>query len=257
MPRKQVAERPVCAMYPSARGDAVRHVHEFVLEALVPEVVTELGKRFLLHDLGVDRCNTIDLVAREHSQARHAHRFLGHLLNDAEIPGLGSRSVELRRIRHEAAVDLTDELQVPRQQVLEQRRRPLFQSFRHDRVVCVVADAARQVPGLVPLEPLHIQEQAHELDDSHGRVRVVHLDGHLGGQFRPLAAGSADENAQQVLKRGADEQVLLLQSQGLALQPVVSRVEHRRQVLGLSALLDGLGVLVLAEGREVELFRRQ
>mmetsp|Transcript_35292 Transcript_35292/g.76167 ORF Transcript_35292/g.76167 Transcript_35292/m.76167 type:complete len:283 (-) Transcript_35292:398-1246(-) len=86
---------------------------------------------------------------------------------------------------------------------------------------------------------------------------VVHLNGDLLGKFRPLPVGLLDELAQEILQGGAHEEVLLLQSQELALVLVVVGVEDSREILGLASVVDSLRVAELVECLEVKLLGRK
>ena len=118
---------------------------------------------------------------------------------------------------------------------------PLLQRLGHHGVVGVVQALRGQLPCLVPRHVHHINQQAHELRHSNGRVGVVHLHCHLLWQFRPLVVGTLDELAQQILQRSTHEEVLLPQAELPALVACVVRVEDGRQVLCLSTRLHGIG----------------
>ncbi len=156
---------------------------------------------------------------------------------------------------HEAVVDLVDDHQVARQQALEQRHRPALQRLRHQRVVGVPERALAQVPGVVPVEPLVVEEDAHQLGDGDRRVRVVELDRDLVGERveRRVAALVAPHD---VGDRAGDEEVLLLEAQRLALLALIVGVEHLGDVLGVDLLLDGAAVVALVEELQVEVARR-
>jgi hypothetical protein len=83
-----------------------------------------------------------------------------------------------------------------------------------------------------------VDQQAHQLGDGDRRVRVVELDRELlvealSGRLLP-----AQVDAQHVLQRAGDEEVLLLEPQLLALDLLVVRVEHLGEVLGRDLLVD-------------------
>mmetsp|Transcript_14192 Transcript_14192/g.37734 ORF Transcript_14192/g.37734 Transcript_14192/m.37734 type:complete len:345 (+) Transcript_14192:1053-2087(+) len=244
-------------MDPAAGGDAIGHVHELVLLALGAEVLVEVSEGLLLHDLGVQRGDAVDLVAAEHREVAHADAFEGFLLEEGETPDLGAIPVHLLKLLHEAFVDLATDTQVPGEVLLHHIHWPLLQSLRHHRVVRVVARLAGEVPSLRPVQPLHVHEQSHHLQDGQRGVRVVHLDSDLLRQLGPLAVGLADELAQQVLQGRADEEVLLLQTQDLAGSLVIVRVQDSREVLCLAPVVHGLSIAELVEGLEIELFSRE
>ena len=110
-----------------------------------------------------------------------------------------------------ALVDLVDDLQVPRQDALEERDRPGFERFGHQRVVGIRTGLARDVPGAIPVEPVDVEQHAHQLRDGERGMRIVQLDGHLVRQLVQVRM-AVEEAAQDVLQRRADEEVLLLQA---------------------------------------------
>ena len=112
----------------------------------------------------------------------------------------------------EPAVDLVDDLQVPREQRLEQLDRPLLQGLGQQRVVGVRQGADGQVPRLVPAELGLVEQDAHQLGDGHRRVGVVELDRDLVRQRRPVVPAAA-EPGDDVGQRAADEEVLLEEPQ--------------------------------------------
>ena len=78
--------------------------------------------------------------------------------------------------------------------------------------------------------PMLVDQQAHQLGDGDRRMRVVQLHGELlveALQRNLLPA----HDAQHVLQRAGDEEVLLLQPQLLALDRLVVRIEHLGDVL--------------------------
>ena len=107
------------------------------------------------------------------------------------------------------------------------------------------------VPRLVPVEALLVDEDAHELGHRDDRVGVVELE---DDPLRQLAQvhvarqGVLDEVAQAA----GDEEVLLLQPQLLALRRRVVGVEHLGDVLGEDLRAGGLGVVAGVEGLQVE-----
>ena len=103
----------------------------------------------------------------------------------------------------EAPVDLVDDLEVPRQEQLEELDRPLLQRLGQQRVVGVGQGADGEVPGLVPAELRLVEQDAHQLGHGHRRVGVVELDGDLVGQRRPVVRRRRAEARDDVLQRAA------------------------------------------------------
>mmetsp|Transcript_93812 Transcript_93812/g.195676 ORF Transcript_93812/g.195676 Transcript_93812/m.195676 type:complete len:283 (-) Transcript_93812:403-1251(-) len=86
---------------------------------------------------------------------------------------------------------------------------------------------------------------------------VVHLNGDLLGEFRPLSVGLLDELTQEILQGGANEEILLLQAQQLALILVVVGIKDSGQVLSLTTIVNSLRVAELVECLEVKLLGRK
>jgi hypothetical protein len=102
-------------------------------------------------------------------------RHAAHAIEIARVP--------VPHVVQETVVDLIDDLQMPRQQPLEERERPRFQRFRHERVVGVREDALRDGPRTIPAEVVKVHQQSHQLGDGDGRVGIVQLNGDLVRQL--------------------------------------------------------------------------
>lgn len=199
-------------MQPATRGDTVRDVSELVRSVDLDEIL-ENGR---LDQVRVQLSNTIDLVRSNHSKVCHAYHLRLRFLDDGHIREqltvLGERALnELQEIQ----VDVVDDLQMAWQQVLEERDGPLLQCLRQDRVVGVAESLADDVPGIIPVEALNVDENPLQLRNSQGWVGVIELNGDLRWKVlpRPLALLEAADNI--VERRGAPE-VLLLQAKLLA-----------------------------------------
>jgi hypothetical protein len=112
------------------------------------------------------------------------------------------------------------------------------------------------VPGNIPLQLLEVDEDALKLDDGQGRVGVVELDGNLLGELLPGTLGLL-EAANDVVQRGGDPEVLLLQAQLLAPLKVVVGVEHGADGLGALLVSNGAFVVAAVELLEVKLSARR
>ena len=154
----------------------------------------------------------------------------------------------------EAGIDLVNDLQLPRQQLLKQLHPPGFQRLRQQRVVGVAEAGGGDRPGAVPVQPLLIDQQPHQFGHSDGWVGVVELDGELALEFahwQPLVA----QNPQHVLQGTGHEEDLLAQAQSFALIQFVVGVENFAQGFALHLGEHGPGVITGVEGSEVEGFR--
>ena len=153
-----------------------------------------------------------------------------------------------------AAVDLADDLPHARQLALDEALRPRLERLGHDGMVRIVDAGGDDIPRLVPAEAVVIEQQAHELGDDERRVRVVDLDDVVLGKVAHRAVARA-VGAQDALRRRGDEEILLADAQGLALDVVVRRVEHLRDDLGHRALLEALDIAAGGEEIHVEVVR--
>src|ERR1700742_5264415 len=84
-------------------------------------------------------------------------------------------------------------------------------------------------------------------------MRVVQLDRNRIRQGRQRSS-LARVRRQNILQAGADEEVLLLEAQLLALRRGVVRIKHSRQILRLDLIMNGSGIVAGVEG--VDLKRR-
>ena len=133
---------------------------------------------------------------------------------------------------------------------LHQLLGPALQGLGQHGVVGVAHRVGDDVPGLVPAVALLVQQNAHQLGDDQGGVGVVDLDDVLPGEVAQgavLGLVLADDG----LHGGGDEEILLLQPQGLALGVVVVGVEDLGDDLGHGLLLHRLQVLAPVEEGEV------
>ena len=153
-----------------------------------------------------------------------------------------------------AAVDLADDLPHARELALDEALRPRLERLGHDGMVRIVDAGGDDIPRLVPAEAVVIEQQAHELGDDERRVRVVDLDDVVLGKVAHRAVARA-VGAQDALRRRGDEEILLADAQGLALDVVVRRVEHLRDDLGHRALLETLDIAAGGEEIHVEVVR--
>ena len=186
----------------------------------------------------------------------HAHRAFVSLVDDRDPAG------QVRVLREtaahlveEAAVDLQDDLQVPRQQVGEQVHRPLLQGLGQQGVVGVVEGGAGDRPGPLPVVVVEVDEQPHQLGHGDGRVGVVELHREVlveVVQVRVLDQVQADH----VLQGAGDEEILLPQAQRLALELLVVGIENLGDVLGLDLLRHRAEVVAHVEVGEIEALRR-
>ena len=197
--------------------------------------------------------NAVDLVAGGKAEVRHADLVVrddGHVVDLAPVV-----RVDGAQVLDEAAVDLLTDGVDARQLLPEQVDVPALKRLAHNGVVRVGQRAAGDVPRLVPAEVVLINEQAHQLRHTQGRMGVVDVDGDLFRQVR-VGAVFLIVLLQDALQRGGDEQVLLLQAQALALDVVVRRIEDLRDGLGHGVALQRADIVAAGERSHVEALRQ-
>ena len=126
------------------------------------------------------------------------------------------------------AVDLVNDLQLPRKKDLEPCRRPFLQGFRQKCVVGVRQRFPGQVPGRVPFEVRVVQQYAHQFSHRHRRMCVVKLDSCLLGQLFPICVVS-QKTSHQVSQRTSDKKIFLHEAQLLAGGSGVVWIQHPSQ----------------------------
>src|SRR5579863_242579 len=97
------------------------HTVGLVVETVRPEL-EEVGDQLALEELRVHLCDAVDGVAADNGQMRHSDFLLRMLLDNGHPlqPGLVARVARLDFTK-EAAVNLIDDLEMPRQYAAEQR----------------------------------------------------------------------------------------------------------------------------------------
>ena len=211
--RDHPGERRIREQEEAPLRDAVRLVVEPAREER-----GKVGHDGLREQVRVERRHTVGAVRADDGEVRHADLPRLALLDEAHARGSCLITGETRaHVVKEAAVDLVDDLEVPRQQHLEPGQRPLLERFGQQRVVRVRERALREIPGLVPSELRLVEEDPHQLRDRERRVRVVQLHRDFVGQRGPVVAGGA-EAANRVGDRAGHQEVLLQEAQPLALR---------------------------------------
>ena len=181
---------------------------------LVVELLGRQGIEVLEHDVlddvGVDLCYAVDAMAADHRQVGHANLAVPQDggLAQTLLPAL-LRGVE--RLVPTTA-DLVDDLVHTGEELGERADGPLLQGLGQDGVVGVAHDLRHDVPGVIPLEFLLVDEDAHELGAAHSGVGIVGVDGHKLRQQLPVRAVLLLKGVEQAVDAGRYKQVLLLQA---------------------------------------------
>ena len=183
---------------------------------------------------------------------RHPHIALAVLVDDrhAADPVVVSEKAHAHLLE-KVGVDVVDDFEMARQHAAENRERPALQRFGQQCVVGIGERLAGDVPSLVPAERMLVDEHPHQFGDRDGRMRVVELHGEflvkaLHGQLLGV------QDAEHILDRTRNEEVLLLETQFLAAQLLVVRVEHLAQVLGGDLLVHRPVIVAAVEYGEIE-----
>ena len=232
-------ELRVRAHEPATVRDAVRLVVE---EARI--VLIEVMQRRRLQDVRMDLRDAVDTVAADDGEARHMNHII---LDDGERMHLALvLRIALAHIDEPAAVDLVNDHIDARQKRLEHLDRPLLKGLRHDRVIRVRHRVLRDGPRLVPLEPLLIDEDAHELCDTERRMRIVDMDGNLLREVVDVEPRLL-VMAHDALHTGGDEEVLLDKAHATPVVGAVVWIEELRDGLDELTVLGLLLALLLCE----------
>ena len=147
----------------------------------------------VLQQLGVNGGDAVGAVRADDGQVRHAHLPHRRLLDQAHALRRGLvAGIARLHVVEEAAVDLVDDLQMARQQQLEQPTGH-FSSASGSSVWLVYASVrtVRSQASSQP-RPASSSEDAHQFGDGQRRVRVVELDGDLVGQRVPVGVAAAE-----------------------------------------------------------------
>ena len=194
----------------------------------------------------------VDRVAAHARQMRHAHVSAAVFVDQREAPRqlLVSRK-PLPHVVQEAAVDLINDLEVPRQEGAEERQGPLLEGFGQQRVVRVPTRPLCDRPGLIPVHQVLVHEQPHQLGHGDGRVRVVQLRGPTRIELVQRLP-SCQVKADHVLQGAGDEEELLRQTELFSRYRFVVRVQHLRDGFGRDLLIDRTVVIADIERLEVE-----
>ena len=245
-------QRRIGQQQPAPRRDAIG----LVVEAL-REHLRQVANRRLAQQLGMDRRDAVGAVRADDRQIGHADLVLRPLLDQAHALDAGLVAGKAApHVVEEAPVDLVDDLELPRQHLLEVVQRPFFQRLGQQRVVRVGQGPLREVPRLLPAELRLVEQDAHQLRHRQGGMGIVELDRDLVGKLAPVGVVAA-ETAHEVGQRAGDQEIFLREAQPLSHLGGVVRVEHAGQRLRRDAADQGADEVARAELLEVEVVVRR
>ena len=236
---EQAGERGVGSLDPAAEGDAVGLIGELLGVDLVERM--KLG---ILQDLGVECGDAVDGEAKVDVHVGHVDGVVFVDDGDARVVVLGLGNL----------VELDDDVGDGGRDPLQAGERPLFERLGKNRVVGVGDHGAHNGNGLVKLDVVLGGEQANELGDDHGGVRVVNLDHGVVGQIVQVAA-ALDGLVDQELGGVAHHEVFLVDAKQAALLVGIVGVEEQSEVLGDLGLVEvdgAAGDQTVVDARQVE-----
>ena len=236
---EQAGERGVGSLDPAAEGDAVGLIGELLGVDLVERM--KLG---ILQDLGVECGDAVDGEAKVDVHVGHVDGVVFVDDGDARVVVLGLGNL----------VELDDDVGDGGRDPLQAGERPLLEGLGKNRVVGVGDHGAHNGNGLVKLDVVLGGEQANELGDDHGGVRVVNLDHGVVGQIVQVAA-ALDGLVDQELGGVAHHEVFLVDAKQAALLVGIVGVEEQGEVLGDLGLVEvdgAAGDQTVVDARQVE-----
>ena len=119
-------------------------------------------------------------------------------------------------------------------------------------MVGVSAGLRRDLPCLVPAQVFLIQEDPHQLGHSHRRVGVVHMEGCLLIELTDIAV-VLFILCNSFLYTCGNEEILLFQTKLFTCVMLICRIEDLNDVLCQVFLLNGIHVITLVEGIQLEI----
>ena len=236
---EQAGERGVGSLDPAAEGDAVGLVGELLGVDFVERM--KLG---VLQDFGVECGDAVDGEAKVDVHVGHVDGVVFVDDGNARVVVLGLCDL----------IELDDNVGDGRGDLLQAGERPLFERLGKNRVVSVGDHGAYDGHGLVKLDVVLGGEQANELGDDHGGVRIVNLDHGVVGQIVQVAA-ALDGLVDQELGGVAHHEVFLVDAKQAALLVRIVGVEEQGEVLGDLGLVEvdgAAGYQAVVDTRQVE-----
>ena len=122
----------------------------------------------------MQRRYTVDGVGSFYAQVRHVDLTVvddGHLLSQSRFIGIGLHQVDVL-----TSVDFCYDGVDSGQSFFEHTFRPLFQSFRHDGVVGVRNGLSYDIPSLIPIVIINVDQDSHQFRNRHGGMGIVDVD---------------------------------------------------------------------------------
>ncbi len=233
----------------ASRRDAIGDIAELLRPHL-----GEIPERALLEQAGLQWRNTVYRIAANRGQVRHAHMWLPVVADDAHA--FDTRLIARpnpAHVFHEAPVDFVDDLHMTGQETPEDLHRPGLERLWQERVAGVSEHLRRDIPRHRPRNVAFIHQVAHHLRHRDRRVCVVQLEDITLVEIAQIV--SRRQEAEDVLDRAGDKEILLSQPEFFPLRGSVVRVKHLRDRFRRDLLLHRVDIVARIEGAQVELLR--
>src|SRR5215472_10748563 len=175
---EQLGQAWISLVQPTPKRDAVRHIYDAArIES------REAAEQSLGQQVGVQYRHSIGAVRTNKGEVAHPDAPPVFFVDQRECCGylFTDRTYALCH-RQMVVVDLIDDLQMARQDALEQWDGPAFEGLWQQGVIGVGAGGDGDFPGLVPRDVMQIDKDAHQFGDGDARVRIVELNGGVVGQ---------------------------------------------------------------------------
>ena len=145
--------------------------------------------------------NSVDGMAADRGQVRHPDGLGAVFADDRHPPHPSVVTGEPgANLLDKVTVDLVDDFQVPRQELLEHRQGPGFQRLRQQCVVGVAHRRNCDAPGLIPAEPALVDQQPHQFGHGDRGMGVIELHCHPIGKLAHITACEVFNQVQDVLQ---------------------------------------------------------
>ena len=227
----------VAQAHPAAGRDAVGLVLEPLGIGIVP-----ILEAVVLQNLGMDLGNAVDVAADVDGQIGH----VGHVVLDDEQVGM---------LALELGINLADDVHDLGHHAAHQIQRPLLQRLTHDGVVGIGEGLLGDLEGIVEAHTLQLQ-QPDQLGDGHGGVGIVQLHGvELAEAAQVIAMGNL-EGADHILQGRRGQDILLLDTQALAVPGGVVGIQNTGDILSFVLGIQRPQVVLRVEGIKVQLLLR-
>ena len=238
------AQLRVTKAQPPPLGNAVGLVLETLRIQLIP-----VGKDVVLQDFAVQGCHAVDCVGGISGQFRHMDAAV-----EDNAQGWSDFFPGFFHLPAETGVNLPDDGNDLRADGGKQGQVPFFQGFLHDGVVRiskgVAGDEERVLKGNTILT-----KQADQFRNCHGGMGVVQLGSHFFGKEGIVAAMALPVSPKDILHRGGNQHILLLDPELFAFLFRVVGIKELGDILSLVFVRCGLGVILAVEDSKIHLVK--